>query len=70
MAFIGFQAITNIKVTINSKVLYPTKIEIENKDKTKVIISVSNYNKNYNLDNSKFIFNEKNYPNIEIIDLR
>lgn len=62
--------ITNIKVTINSKVLYPTKIEIENKDKTKVIISVSNYNKNYNLDNSKFIFNEKNYPNIEIIDLR
>ena len=62
--------ITNIKVTINYKALYPTKIEIENKDKTKVIISVSDYNKNYNLDNSKFIFNEKNYPNIEIIDLR
>ena len=62
--------ITNIKVTINYKVLCPTKIEIENKNKTKVIISVSDYNKNYNLDNSKFIFNEKNYPNIEIIDLR
>jgi outer membrane lipoprotein-sorting protein len=62
--------ITNIKVTINSKALFPTKIEIENKDKTKVIINVSDYNKNNNLDNSKFIFNEKNYPNIEIIDLR
>ena len=61
--------ISFVNVTINKKLLYPSKIEITNSDKTKIVINVSNY-KYINLDNSKFVFNEKQYPNIEIIDLR
>lgn len=61
--------ISFVNVTINKKLLYPSKIEITNRDKTKIVINVSNY-KYINLDNSKFEFNEKQYPNIEIIDLR
>ena len=61
--------ISFVNITINKKLLYPSKIEITNKDKTKIVINVSNY-KYINLDNSKFVFNEIQYPNIEIIDLR
>ncbi len=61
--------ISFVNITINKKLLFPSKIEITNKDKTKTVINVSNY-KYINLDNSKFVFNEIQYPNIEIIDLR
>lgn len=62
--------ISNVEITINNKLLYPSKIKIENKDKSKVVINVSDYNKNVNIDKTEFLFNEKQYPNIEIIDLR
>lgn len=62
--------ISNVKVIINSKLLYPSRIEIKNKDNSKFIIIVSNYNSRVNIDKSEFKFDEKRHPNIEIIDLR
>lgn len=62
--------ISNVKIAINNKLLYPSRIEVLNKDNSKIVIKVSDYNSKANIDKSKFSFNEKRYPNIEIIDLR
>ena len=62
--------IQSVKVSINSKLLYPTRIEVVNKDSSKIVIKVTNYNSRINVDNSKFIFDKKKFPNIEVIDLR
>lgn len=62
--------IQSVKVSINSKLLYPTRIEVVNKDSSKIVIKVTNYNSRINVDNSKFIFDKKRFPNIEVIDLR
>lgn len=62
--------IQSVKVTINSKLLYPTRIEVVNKDSSKIVIKVANYNSRINVDSSKFIFDKKRFPNIEVIDLR
>ena len=62
--------IQSVKVSINSKLLYPTRIEVVNKDSSKIVIKVANYNSRINVDNSKFIFDKKRFPNIEVIDLR
>ena len=66
----GADNIQSVKVTINSKLLYPTRIEVANKDNSKFVIKVSNYNSRINVDSSKFKFDKKRYPNIEVIDLR
>lgn len=62
--------ISRVKVTLNSKLLYPSIIEVMNKDNSKIVIKVLDYNNKTNIDKSKFSFNEKQYTNIEIIDLR
>ena len=62
--------ISSVKVTLNSKLLYPSIIEVMNKDNSKIVIKVLDYNNKTNIDKSKFSFNEKQYTNIEIIDLR
>lgn len=62
--------IQSVKVSINSKLLYPTRIEVVNKDSSKIVIKVANYNSRINVDSSKFIFDKKKFPNIEVIDLR
>ena len=62
--------IQSVKITINSKLLYPTRIEVVNKDSSKIVIKVANYNSRINVDSSKFIFDKKRFPNIEVIDLR
>ena len=51
--------IQSVKVSINSKLLYPTRIEVVNKDSSKIVIKVTNYNSRINVDNSKFIFDKK-----------
>ena len=62
--------ISSVKVTLNSKLLYLSIIEVMNKDNSKIVIKVLDYNNKTNIDKSKFSFNEKQYTNIEIIDLR
>lgn len=61
--------IENVEITINNKLLYPTKFEITNSDKSKIVINVTGYNKT-TIDKTTFVFNQKRYANIEIIDLR
>ncbi|MBR5324416.1 MAG: outer membrane lipoprotein carrier protein LolA [Muribaculaceae bacterium] len=62
--------IVSVKVTINSKLLCLSRIEVANKDNSKIVIKVSDYNSRINVDKAKFSFDKKKYPNIEIIDLR
>lgn len=62
--------ISCVVIVMNSKLLYPEKIEIETNDNSKTVITISAYNSKSNFDNSIFTFDEKRYKNVEIIDLR
>lgn len=62
--------IKSVKVSINSKMFFPTRIEIINKDKSQIIISISDYNSQINIKGDEFALDEKRYKGIEIIDLR
>ncbi|MCP9611708.1 LolA family protein [Coprobacter tertius] len=48
----------------------PVNIIIENKNKTKIRIGVSQIKTGLNFKNSQFVFDKKKYPDTEIIDLR
>ena len=48
----------------------PNKIEVYTKDSRRIIIEVQSFRSNLNLSPTDFHFNEQNYPDIEIIDLR
>lgn len=62
--------IVSVKVSVNSKFLCLSRIEVTNKDNSTVVIKVSDYNSRISVDKSKFSFDKNKYPNIEIIDLR
>jgi len=61
--------ITKITVQINADYL-PIKIHLIYKNNIENIIHIKTYTKNANLPNTRFVFDEKKYPEAEIIDLR
>lgn len=62
--------IKSVKASINSTMLFPSRIEIINKDKSQIIITISDYNSQINIKGNEFIFDARKYKGIEIIDLR
>ncbi len=62
--------IKSVKVSINSTMLFPSRIEIINIDKSQIIITLSDYNSQINIKGDEFVFDENRYKGIEIIDLR
>ena len=61
---------TRIVMQIGAVDSLPLKIHIFYKNKMENIIHINKYQKNTALTDSYFVFNSKNYPNVEIIDLR
>ena len=62
--------IKSAKITIDGKHLRPTRIEVTGRDNLKTVVNITDYRSEMNFDNSVFVFDQKRYPNIEIIDLR
>ena len=62
--------ITRIVMQINAVDFLPVKIHLFYKNKMENIIHIHKYHKNVALKDSHFVFNPKNYPDAEIIDLR
>ncbi len=62
------QTIKKAILTINSTTFYPTEISLTS-DNT-ITITVTNVKASNTMPKSAFQFNEKNYPGVEIIDLR
>ncbi|GHT74516.1 membrane protein [Bacteroidia bacterium] len=62
--------ITKIVMQISSTDFMPAKIHLFYKNKIENIIHINNYQKNTGLTDKKFVFDKKDHPNAEIIDLR
>ncbi|MBP3354558.1 MAG: outer-membrane lipoprotein carrier protein LolA [Bacteroidales bacterium] len=62
--------IKSVKASVNSTMLFPSRIEIINKDKSQIIITISDYNSQINIKGDEFVFDARKYKDIEIIDLR
>ena len=56
--------IVSVKVAVNCKLLCLSRIEVANKDNSKIVIKVSDYNSRISVDKSKFSFDKNKYPNI------
>jgi len=61
---------SRIRLQINSKELFLKSATIFGKEGSQYFISFSNYDTSSNFEDSYFIFNVKDYPNVEIIDMR
>ncbi len=59
-----------IIIEIDTEKLYPVSIEMVNKNKSRNSITVSSYKEGMNHSKSIFVFDQKKYPQTEIIDLR
>lgn len=64
------QKVKEVNLTINAKTYLPLYIEIAEDKNVRTQIKVRNVKNNQNFSNSLFVFNKKDYPNIELIDLR
>ena len=62
--------ISKFEVNINKQNNQITSITIHNTDSTKTILQIKKYQTGVNLPDSTFLFNKKDYPEIDIIDLR
>lgn len=63
-------SIKNIELSLNSSNSFPTLVVINATNNIKTTIKVKSIKTGDSLPISTFTFNTKNYPNIEIIDLR
>ena len=61
---------SRIRLQINANDLFLKSATIFGKEGSHYIISFNNYNTSLNLDDSFFVFNTKDYPDVEIIDMR
>ena len=59
-----------ITIFVAKESLLPLKIEITDKSEGKSQIILSNIDTKTNLTDNEFVFNKKDYPNVEIVDLR
>lgn len=64
------QDIQAITLYINSSNAYPLYIKITDRNKNSSEIEVESLKKGLNLPDNRFVFDTKQYPNAEIIDLR
>lgn len=62
--------ISSADVTINDKTLYPTRIVLTMSNRQKVTINIKNVKAGGKLPVSNFRFDDKRYPNVQVIDLR
>jgi outer membrane lipoprotein-sorting protein len=62
--------LTKVVVQMDTGDFMPTKIHIFYKNKIENIIHIHKYQKKLNLPDNVFVFDPKNYPNVEVIDLR
>ena len=62
--------IKNILLEIDVTRLYPVSIVIFNSNKTSLNIHVTEYQTGLNFKNSEFVFDKRQFPEAEIIDLR
>lgn len=62
--------IKNILLEIDVTRLYPVSIVVFNSNKTSLNIHVTEYQTGLNFKNSEFVFDERQFPEAEIIDLR
>ena len=63
-------SISKVVLTLNSKTYYPTTIVVTFDNNSTTTINVSNLKIGNALPKSTFIFNQSDYPDAEIIDLR
>ena len=61
---------SRIRLQINTDEYFLSSSTIFGKDGSHYTITLSNYKTDSDFENSYFIFDEKKYPNVEIIDLR
>ncbi|MFC2151669.1 outer membrane lipoprotein carrier protein LolA [Bacteroidota bacterium] len=61
---------SRIRLEVNTEVYHLISATIFGKDGSHYTISINNYKTNLNFDDNYFVFNDKNYPNTEIIDMR
>ncbi|MEG1401471.1 LolA-like putative outer membrane lipoprotein chaperone [Bacteroides sp.] len=64
------QELTHIKLYIAKDSYQPMRIDAEMRDKTRSEITITSYQAGLNYTDNLFVFNKKQYPNAEIIDLR
>lgn len=64
------QNITSYRLYINKKTNQISQIEITDSNKNRTHIKLKPYSKASDVSNKTFVFPEKEFPNIEIIDLR
>ena len=62
--------ITRIDVQISNVDYFPVMFHIFYKNKIENIISINKYQTNQNFSDNLFVFDEKQYPNVNINDLR
>lgn len=65
-----FSSLQSIIASFDKTTLRPVSIVITNKDKSGSRISISTYVTGQTYSDTHFIFQQKNYPNTEVIDLR
>lgn len=64
------QDMTSIVLYINKESNLPVYIEVELRDGTRNVITINSYRVHLDLTDSLFVFNRKEYPKVEVIDLR
>lgn len=61
---------SRIRLQINTEEYFLSSATIFGKDGSNYSIKISNYNTSLEFDDSYFVFDEKKYKNIEVVDLR
>lgn len=64
------ETVLNIVASFDKTTLRPVSISITNKDESGSTITIPTYLTGQNYTDSLFVFQQKNYPNTEVIDLR
>ena len=62
--------LSNIVLYIDKSSYQPVYIEVELRDYTRNVIKINRYQTGLKLTDSMFTFDKKQYPNVEIIDIR
>ena len=62
--------LTNIVLYIDKNSYEPLYIEVELRDYTRNVIKIDRYQTGLKFADSKFTFDKKQYPDVEVIDIR
>lgn len=67
---ISSSGVTSIMLQLDRPTLYPNVVEIHSKNSSPIVINVKNVSEGKSLPIGSFVFNQSQYPEAEIIDLR